>query len=129
MLGLGLQYQKTCRTNGGGPERYKQCAPGDRHKHHVLAAEYLCFSPFHHFHCLVAKTTQENPAIRYLILNNLMKICKDSKAPSILNLILSNLILLSIGVVDMFQDGFTRTRDSSSTVRTRPGTSTGVRAV
>ena len=28
VIGLGLQYQKTCRTNGGGPERYKQCAPG-----------------------------------------------------------------------------------------------------
>ena len=28
VLGLGLEYQKTCRTNGGGPERYKQCAPG-----------------------------------------------------------------------------------------------------
>ena len=25
---LGLQFQNTCRTNGGGPEMYKQCASG-----------------------------------------------------------------------------------------------------
>ena len=28
VIGLGLKYQDTCRTNGGGPEMYKQCAPG-----------------------------------------------------------------------------------------------------
>ena len=28
VVGLGLRYQPTCRTNGGGPEIYKGCAPG-----------------------------------------------------------------------------------------------------
>ena len=28
VTGLGLKYQQTCRTNGGGPEMYKRCAPG-----------------------------------------------------------------------------------------------------
>ena len=28
VLGLGFEFQKTCRTNGAGPERYEQCAPG-----------------------------------------------------------------------------------------------------
>ena len=28
VIGLGLMFQQTCRTNGGGPEMYKQCAPG-----------------------------------------------------------------------------------------------------
>ena len=30
VIGLGLMYQKTCRTNGRGPERYKKCAPGTK---------------------------------------------------------------------------------------------------
>ena len=28
VIGMGLHLQATCRTNGGGPEMYKQCAPG-----------------------------------------------------------------------------------------------------
>ena len=28
VVGLGLRYQPTCRTNGGGPEIYKGCAAG-----------------------------------------------------------------------------------------------------
>ena len=28
VIGMGLNFQKTCRTNGGGPEIYKACAPG-----------------------------------------------------------------------------------------------------
>ena len=28
VIGLGNMYQDTCRTNGGGPEMYRQCAPG-----------------------------------------------------------------------------------------------------
>ena len=28
VIGLGLRYQPDCKTNGAGPEMYKQCAPG-----------------------------------------------------------------------------------------------------
>ena len=28
VVGFGLRFQRNCRTNGGGPEIYKQCASG-----------------------------------------------------------------------------------------------------
>ena len=39
IVGWGTEYQRTCRTNKHGPERYKKCAPGVilpngiKHKH------------------------------------------------------------------------------------------------